>query len=139
MDHLVIISKKRKLLNKILSGEKKIESRWYKYKRQPFGCISEGDVVYFKESGGPVFVKANVEKVLVYENLNLEVISEIIKRYGNLIGINLNSIEEVRNKRYCILIFLNDAQKIEPFEINKKGFGLMNAWISVDNINKLRK
>ena len=137
MEHMAILSKKRKLLNKILSGEKKIESRWYKFKRAPFGCISEGDIIYFKESGEPVTIKARVEKFQVYDNLNPAVINNIIKEYGNLIGVDSGFAEEVINKRFCILIFLKDVQKIKPFNINKKGYGLMSAWISVDNINKI--
>jgi hypothetical protein len=34
---------------------------------------------------------------------------------------------------------LKKPQKIEPFEIDKSGFGTMSAWISVDDINKIRK
>lgn len=139
MEHLAILSKKRKLLSKILSGEKKIESRWYKFKRPPFGSIFKGDVIYFKESGEPVSVKAKVEKIQTYDNLNPPLINKIIAEYGTLIGINSSFIQEVKDKRFCILIYLNSVQKIEPFEINKKGYGLMNAWISIEDINKLRK
>jgi len=139
MEHLAILSKKRKLLNKILTGEKRIESRWYKFRRPPFRCISKGDMIYFKESGEPVSARAKVKNVLTYENINTNTIIDIIKEYGNLIGIDLSFAKEVKDKRFCILIFLNDVQKIEPFEINKKGYGLMNAWISIDDINKLRK
>ena len=139
MEHLAILSKKRKLLSKIISGEKKIESRWYKSKRPPFGRISEGDTIYFKESGEPVSAKANAKRILTYENLNSGIIYKIIKEYGNLIGINLDFINEVKDKKFCILIFMDNAQKIKPFEINKKGYGLMSAWISIDNIDKLRK
>ena len=139
MEHLAILSKKRKLIDKILSGEKKIESRWYKFKRHPFGSIFKGDIIYFKESGEPVSVKAKVEKIQTYDNLNLDLITGIIKKYGGDIGIDLSFIQEVKDKRFCILIYLDDVQKIEPFEINKKGYGMMNAWISIDDINKLRR
>ncbi|HLD37698.1 MAG TPA: hypothetical protein VJA86_03865 [Candidatus Nanoarchaeia archaeon] len=138
MEHLAILSKKRKLLSKIISGEKKIESRWYKFKKPPFGRISEGDTIYFKESGEPVSAKANVQRILTYENLNSGTIYKIVKEYGSLIGINLNFIKEVKDKKFCILIFLGNAQKIKPFKINKKGYGLMNAWISIDDIDRLR-
>lgn len=139
MEHLAILSKSRKLLAKIISGDKKIESRWYKFKRPPFGCISQGDIIYFKESGSSVSAKAKVEKVLTYENLNSNLITEIITKYGTLIGVNSDFIEEVKNKRMCILIFLKDVQTIEPFEIDKKGYGLMNAWISIEDINKIKR
>ena len=78
MEHLAILSKKGKFLNKILSGEKLIESRWYKFKRPPFGLISKGDIIYFKDSGKPVSAKAEVEKVITYKELNEEKIKQII-------------------------------------------------------------
>jgi len=139
MEHLAILSKKRKLLDKIISGEKKIESRWYKFKRPPYGLIRKGDIIYFKESGEPVSAKARVSKVITYENLNKELIREIIRKYGKLIGIDMSFMEQVIEKRYSILVFLDNVQKISPFEINKKGYGLMSAWITVNDINQLRK
>jgi len=37
MDHVAIMKKSWKLTEKILSGEEKIESRWYKSKYSPRG------------------------------------------------------------------------------------------------------
>jgi ASC-1-like (ASCH) protein len=138
MEHIAILSKKRKLLNKILSGTKKIESRWYKFKRPPFGCIAENDIIYFKESGNLVSAKAKVKKLVIYENLNQSIINEIVEKYAEDICINSEFAEEVKNKRFCILIFLKEVQKIEPFKINKKGYGLMTAWITVDKVERLK-
>ena len=39
----------------------------------------------------------------------------------------------------CMLVFLKNVEKIEPFEINKSGFGIMSAWISVESIPKIKK
>ena len=72
MEHIAILSKKRKILDKIISGEKIIESRWYKFKKTPFEVISAGETVYFKESGEPVSAKAKVQKALFFKDLNLE-------------------------------------------------------------------
>ena len=65
MDHVAIMKKSWKLTEKILSGEKKIESRWYKSKYPPWGKIKKGDIIYFKDSGEPVSIKAKVEKRVV--------------------------------------------------------------------------
>ena len=54
MEHLAILSKHSRLLAKILSREKTIESRWYKFKKTPYKNIAIGDTIYFKESGEPV-------------------------------------------------------------------------------------
>ena len=56
------------LIGKIISGEKKIESRWYKSKRSPWGKIEKGDTVYFKDSGEPVSIKAKVKKVISFSD-----------------------------------------------------------------------
>lgn len=43
MYHIAILAKRRKLLDKILSGEKRIESRWYLTRRTPWGRIAPND------------------------------------------------------------------------------------------------
>ena len=82
MDHLAILDKKRDLMKKILSGEKSIESRWYKMKKTPYGMIKAGDTIYFKDSGEPVTAKARVEKALFFSDLTREKYQEIIEKYG---------------------------------------------------------
>lgn len=138
MEHLAILAKKRKLLSKIISGEKTIESRWYKFKKTPYKNISVNDVVYFKESGEPVTVKAKVSKVLFFDNLNEEKVKEILKMYGERIGVPMSYSEQIIGKKYCTLVFIDEAQLVEPFKIDKTGYGLMAAWITLDNINSIK-
>ena len=64
MEHIAIMKKSWKLTEKILTGEKKIESRWYKAKYAPWGRIKAGEVVYFKDSGEPVTIKTEVARVV---------------------------------------------------------------------------
>jgi len=142
MEHLAIMKKSWNLTNKILTGEKKIESRWYKNKYSPWNKIKENETVYFKDSGGPVTIKARVDKVLQFDNLNENKVLEILNKYGKDDGIEKSKIdyfyEIFKDKKYCILIFLKNSQKIKPFNINKKGFGMMSAWITLNNINKIK-
>jgi len=70
MHHLAIMKKSMKLLPKIISGEKTIESRWYTTRRAPWNRITANDTVYFKNTGEPVIVSARVAKVIFHENLN---------------------------------------------------------------------
>ena len=69
MEHVAIMKKSWGLIGKIISGEKKIESRWYKSRRSPWGKIKQGDEVYFKDSGEPVSIKAKVAKVISFADL----------------------------------------------------------------------
>ncbi len=143
MDHLAIMRKSWKLTPKILSGEKKIESRWYKVKYPPWDDIKSGDTVYFQDSGELVTVKAEVDGVRQFSDLTAARVKEILERYGKDDGIEKEKIPEFFNmfkdKKYCILIFLKNPQPIEPFRIDKTGFGMMSAWISTESINKIRK
>lgn len=139
MEHLAILAKKRKLLAKILSGEKTIESRWYKFKKTPYQNISVNDWVYFKESGDPVIAKAKVSKVLFFDGLNEEKIRDILKEYGEKIGVPITYTEKLMGKNFCTLIFIDEVQSVKPFEINKSGYGLMAAWITVENIDSIKK
>ena len=128
----------------------------------PWGRIKKSDTVYFKNSGEPVKIKAKVGKVLQFSNLNPIKIGEILKKYGKDDGISRGSGEQsfcldgarkncspmplddwhkfyelFKNKKYCLLIFLKNPVKIRPFEINKKGFGMMSAWVTIKNIKQI--
>ncbi len=54
---------------KILTGEKLIETRFSKSKIPPFGVISTGDLVYIKPSGGDIIGQFRVKKVIFFDGL----------------------------------------------------------------------
>lgn len=142
MEHLATMRKSWGLLPKILNGEKTIESRWYKNKYTPWDRIQKEDVVYFKNSGEPVSAMAIVADVLQFSNLNPEKVKNILAEYGSRDGIPESEIskyyEMFRNKNYCLLVFLKNPESIKQFDVNKKGFGAMSAWITIDDINKIK-
>lgn len=142
MEHVAIMRKSWGLLKKIAEGNKKIESRWYKTKYAPWGKIHEGDVVYFKDSGEPVTLKSRVDRVEFFSNLGPETTEKILLEYGPEDGLGLDDIDDfyqrVKDKKYCILIFLSDVENVDPFTIDKSGFGAMSAWITVKNVETIR-
>lgn len=143
MEHIAIMKKSWGLTEKILTGDKKIESRWYQGKYRPWDRIKRGDTVYFKDSGEPVRIKAKVDKVMQFDALTTKTVKEILLKYGRDDGIAKDDVlkffELFKNKRYCILIFLKNPVAVNPFDIDKTGFGTMSAWITVDSISKIRK
>ena len=62
MDHVAIMKKEWRLIPKILSGVKTVESRWYKNKVCPWNKVFAGDTLYFKNSGEKVSVRAHITK-----------------------------------------------------------------------------
>ena len=124
MDHLAIM-KNNGLLEKIENGEKTIESRWYK----------------FKKSGKDVTLTSKVTKAIQFDELNEKKIKGILNTYGKDLGIEKENINKfflsVKDKKYCVLMFLTSIKRITPFKITKKGYGNMSAWISVKNIKDI--
>lgn len=143
MDHVAIMKKSWGLTEKILSGKKKIESRWYSNKYKPWDAIKAGDKIYFKNSGEPVKIKAVVKKIMQFSDLDPAKVRNILDKYRNDIGIEATQMEgffgRLKDKRYCILLFLKDSTAIKPFHIDKTGFGAMSSWIVVRNISSIRR
>jgi len=143
MDHIAIMQKSWGLTEKIATGQKTIESRWYNVKYAPWGRISPADTIYFKNSGEPITIQAEVEKVLYFSDLTPRKVQTILEHYSKDMGLEEPDIpkffELFKHKRYSILIYLKHAQHIQPFEINKQGFGTMSSWICIEHISKIKK
>ena len=83
--------------DKILSGEKTIESRFSKSRIAPFGLISSGDLVYIKPSGKDIIGQFRVKKVIFFD---------------------LGPIQH----RYVTLIFIGESTRFitSPIKLKKK-------------------
>jgi len=140
MDHIAIMNKKWKLIDKIIAGKKTIETRWYVNKISPWDKIKIWETIYFKDSGWPITAKAEVQKIIQFEIKKIN-IDDILNQYGSQICF-FDSLEEVKDrintKNYWMLIFLKNPVKLKPFEIDKKWFGISCAWLVVPNIDKIK-
>ncbi len=142
MDHLAILTKR--FMDKILTGEKTIESRWSKDRRSPFERANPGDTVYFKYSCGPIAARAIIRRVEYFErHTSAALIAQyVFKNYGAL-GLESENaaqqfLEANRHKCYVTFITLKQVIRINNFAISKKGYGTQTAWITVGNIDELR-
>src|SRR5258706_16101220 len=94
MEHVAILHKSWRLSSKIVSGQKRIESRWYKNKHKPWDKIYAGETIYFKESGESITIKARVGKVLQFSKLTPYKVKNILECYGKDIGIEQEEFPE---------------------------------------------
>lgn len=142
MDHVAIMQPSWGLLPKIISGEKTIESRWYLSRRAPWDNVVAGDTVYFKNSGQPITTRATVAHVRQFADLTPGKVRQLLDAYGRRDGIAPGEVaayyERFKSKRYCILVFLERAESVVPFQIDKTGFGDQAAWLTVEAIDELR-
>lgn len=141
MDHVAILSKQLPWLERIRSGVKTIESRWYQKRSLPWQKIAVGDYVFFKNSGEPVTLRASVSHVQFFSELTPSKISDLVQIEAKQLGLKVgevgNFIELVNNKRFAILISLTDIIEVPAFAITKKGFGAMTAWITIAHIESI--
>jgi len=142
MDHIAIMQKSWGFTEKIATRQKTIESRWYHIKYAPWGKISPGDTIYFKNTGEPITIQAVIDKVRYFSDLTPVGVQTILNEYGKDIGIEEPDIptffEKFKHKRHCILIYLKHVQRIPPFKVNKQGFGTMSSWICVEHISTIK-
>ena len=122
--HLVVL--KKPYLDAILDGRKRIESRFTKTRRSPFGQVLAGDKLFLKLSSGPVCAVASVAAVKNFQNLTPKQILQLKQRYNHYI---CGSEKYWRSKADCkfgFLVWLEGARAIEPVRIGKKDW---RAWV----------
>lgn len=132
MEHLAIMSKG--YIEKILSGEKSIESRFSVNRISPFGKIKAGEKVYLKETGKPVSASFEVERVLFLSDLDDEKIKEIRAKYGKQICVEEEFWQIKQRARYATLIFVKNPKGVNPFKVEKSN---RSAFMSVSSIKEL--
>lgn len=89
--HVAIMRKSWGLTLKLLTGEKTIESRWYRNRCRPWNKIETGDIVYFKDSGEPVRIRSVVKRVLQFDNLNPDEVKKLLREYGKADGLGIGA------------------------------------------------
>ena len=123
-EHLAIL--KKKYLDLILSGQKKIECRLTKIACPPFEQVAPNDQIQLKESSGPLRAQAVVKKVRYLRNLTPADLDQLRRDYNDLILGNDQFWTTKKNSRYCSLIWLKNVQAIPPTRIKRTG---LQAWI----------
>jgi len=110
MKHLAIFNDVN-VIEKILRGEKIIESRFSRHKDLPYGKIKKGDEIYMKESGGKIKGRVLVDNVLFYGDLSPEKIGTLRKEYSNEILADDDFWESYAKSKYVSLIFLKNPER----------------------------
>ena len=116
--HIAVFEKE--ILKKVMNGEKKIESRFSKNKIAPYDSIQEGDVIFFKETSGPIIGKAIAKKIKFFSNLDKSKIQILKSQYQSVLCTTDNFWNKKIDSSYATLISLQEIKEIEPIIIEKK-------------------
>ncbi|MEM0983642.1 MAG: hypothetical protein AAGI17_06820 [Planctomycetota bacterium] len=126
MDHVAIIDPAYVPL--ILSGEKSIESRLTKSKREPWNSLRAGDRIYFKARGGPYRAAATASRVYRF-TLPAEItIEELRARFDNAILGPDSYWDLKRESRYAVLAELSKPRAIDAGPGLVRRPGDRSAW-----------
>jgi len=115
--HLPILT--QPYLDKIIAKEKTIESRFSKVRIPPFRAIHCGDVLFLKETSGPILAIALVSKVEFFGPLLSGEADSIMQRYSSGLALNESFRQVKRESKYVTLVHLGDVLSIKPIAISK--------------------
>jgi ASC-1-like (ASCH) protein len=122
--HLVIL--KKPYLDAILEGRKRIESRFSRAKPRFFAQVLPGDMLFLKQSSGPVRAMAKVAAVENLEHLTPDRVLQTKRRYNSQIKAPDEYWRRKIDSRFGLLIWFKDARPIRPMRINKRDW---RAWV----------
>ncbi len=123
--HLAIFAEP--FLSMVLSGEKKIDSRFSRIRCAPYGEIGHGDVILLKEVSGPICGLALAQRTWCYD-LGIEPIDRIRDRFGAAIGADDEFWASRANALYATLIELDVPASIAPVSCDKRD---RRGWVSL--------
>ena len=115
----------------ILTGKKRVESRFSKVKNPPFGVISSGDLVYIKPSGKDIIGEFRVKKVISFDGISPEDLASIQEKYGKALAADKFYWLSRKDSKYGTLIFIGDCTRFitSPIKIKKTD---LRGWVVLE-------
>lgn len=112
----------------ILTGKKTVELRFSRTKNPPFGVISTGDLVYIKPSGKDIIGQFRVKKVITFDGISPEDLTNIREKYGDVLGVDKYYWLSKKNCKYGTLIFIGDCTRFitSPVKVKKTD---LRGWV----------
>jgi hypothetical protein len=103
-EHVAIVS--RWAAGALLTGNKRIETRFSRRKRPPFGRVRPGDTVHFKRCGGELLGSAQVSFIKELTGLTPAGINRLRRRYAAQVAAPATYWKARRKCRFVVLIWV---------------------------------
>jgi len=102
--HAAIID--ARLASGLLEGRKRVETRFARQRRLPYGRISAGDEIYFKISGQDIIGHTSAVRVQHFDDLTPAAIDALRQKYNHAILAPRHYWRARRDCRFGVLIWL---------------------------------
>ncbi len=140
MDHIVYVDAKENDLERLFSGQKTMIVRGASGRKLPFGRVETGDLLYFTRNNGEGMVRA-CASVLEVQNLgplSEELANKILDQYQKQLNLTPAQQKRWRGKRFLVLIHIGTVQALDAFPFDRSGYGNMDDWLPVGNIQAVK-
>ncbi|MCS6800491.1 MAG: ASCH domain-containing protein [Chloroflexota bacterium] len=104
----------------ILAGRKTIESRFARDRRPPYGRVAPGDLLWLKQSGGPLVGVATAAWVEEVANLTPDRVTELFERYPGILADPPYRAAK-RSARFATIIGLTAVRPLDACVIAGRG------------------
>ena len=113
-------------LDMVLDGTKTVECRLTRTKAAPFRRVEPGELIWLKESCGPVRGVAHATDVLFLEDVSPARLRDVRMAYGSAIQARDAFWVHHGTPLQCSLITLDGVLRVEPFLLPKRD---RRAWV----------
>jgi hypothetical protein len=140
MDHVVYLDAKSNEFEKLLDGSKTMIIRGATGRKLPYGRVNKGDVLYFinNNAEGVVRAKALVASVYNSDKMDPEESIALVKENQEKLVLSDKQFQKWAGKRYLVLIEVSGFNEVDSFPIDKSGYGNMDDWLPVENIESVK-
>ncbi len=140
MDHVVYTDFRAGELSLLLNGDKKMIVRGAAGRKLPYGRVKEGDRLYFINNNAESYVRAEgiVKNVINSEKMTESQSRDFLISRQELLLLTEAQLARWGGKRYIVLIEVSDVRATAPFGIDKSGYGNMDDWLPVGDIESVK-
>lgn len=127
MNHLVIYNKKivgQDFIAQILRGEKRFGLKFTTNRTAPYQKLKDGDVLYLKESSGPLFGRVKVNDVTNTEITDPEMVMDFLSKHATELNLSEEHLMHLwrfnQSKKYlCYWRMENPESTHHPVAVHK--------------------
>jgi hypothetical protein len=119
MDHIVTLDYEAKEIESLAQGTKSMIIYGSDSTSNPYGMITEGDILYFVYCDDCTIVKAKGIVSSVYNSYQLSTIEsfEMIIRNQDKLSLPDNLFYKWAGKKYLVLVGVRDVKEVQPFQV----------------------
>ena len=140
MDHVVYVDAKAGEMEALVDGKKSMIIRGAAGRKMPYGRVEKNDVLYFinNNAEGAVRARADVLSVLNSDKMTKDESRALVDEHQEKLKLTTQQYERWSGKRYLVLVEVGNVREITPFAVDKSGYGNMDDWLPVGDINSVK-